>query len=123
MTDFLHADTTPKWRNWLAWGLQILLALVFAAAGGAKLLSVPSMVEVFEAIGAGQGFRYVTGSLETIGALLLLFPATVLSGAALLGCIMVGAVLTHLFLIGGSALPALALLTGVAVVVWLRKPA
>jgi uncharacterized membrane protein YphA (DoxX/SURF4 family) len=124
MTDIFRTEpqAMPRWRNWTAWGLQGLAALVFLAAGGAKLLSVPSMVEVFEGVGAGQWFRYVTGSIEIAGAVLLLIPATVLAGAALLGCVMLGATYTHLFLIGGSALPALVLLALLGAVAWLRRP-
>jgi putative oxidoreductase len=47
------------------------------------------MVQVFEAIGFGQWFRYVTGVVEVGGALLLLVPATGFFGALLLAVTMV----------------------------------
>ena len=56
-----------------AWVLQVLLALVFLAAAGAKLASVPMMVQSFEEIGLGQGFRYVTAIVEIVGAIALLY--------------------------------------------------
>ena len=65
------------------------------------------MVESFEAIGFGQGFRYFTGLVEVSGAVLLWWPNRQAIGASLLGATMVGAVLTHLFIIGPSALPAI----------------
>ena len=121
MTDFYRANSAhPRWKEWTAGSLQILLALVFAAAGGSKLAAVSAMVDMFAAIGAGQWFRVVTGSIEVTGAVLLLVPVTMLAGAGLLGCVMVGAVCTHLFVIGGNPLPAAVLLTMLGVAAWLR---
>ena len=40
-----------------------------------KLSGDPRMVGLFDAIGVGQWFRYVTGSLEVLGAILLLIHA------------------------------------------------
>jgi putative oxidoreductase len=107
----------------LVWGIRILLALAFAAAGGAKLAGVPQMVQVFEAIGFGQWFRYVTGAVEVAGVLLLLIPATGFFGALLLAVTMVFGVLTHLVLIGGSAVPAFVLGLLAAFVTWRLRPA
>jgi hypothetical protein len=36
-----------------------LVALAFLAAGGAKLAGVQAMIDIFNVIGLGQGFRYV----------------------------------------------------------------
>jgi putative oxidoreductase len=108
------SDTaTPAERRWTHTGLWIvrgLLALAFLGAGGVKLYGVPMMVEEFRHIGLGQGFRYVTGTLEVIGAILLLLPRKAAFGAVLLMCVMIGAVITHLFVIGGSPVPAIVLL-------------
>ena len=57
-------------------------------------------IELFAKIGIGQWFRYFTGSLEVICAILLLIPRTSAIAAALLACTMAGAVLTHLFILG-----------------------
>mgnify|MGYP002384788300 CR=1 FL=1 len=64
---------SPTQRR-IVWGVRIVLALAFLAAGGAKLSGAPAMVEVFAKIGAGQGFRLVVGSIEVFGVALL-FPA------------------------------------------------
>ena len=98
-----------------------MLALAFVAAGGAKLYGVPMLVEEFEHIGLGQWFRYFTGGLEIIGAILLLLPQKAALGALLLICIMTCAVLTHLFVIGGSAVPAIVLLALNAVVAYAER--
>lgn len=95
--------------TYLSLGLRALLTLVFLGAGGAKLAGVPMMVDSFEALGAGQWFRYVTGLIEVAGAALLWVPNRQAIGAALLGGTMVGATLTHWFIIGPSAVPAIVL--------------
>jgi putative oxidoreductase len=103
------------------WGLQVGLATLFLLAGGSKLAGAPEMVALFEAIGIGQWFRYVTGLIEVVSAVALLVPALAPFGALLLASTMVGAIATHLFIVGGSpALPGV-LLLGLLVVVWARR--
>jgi uncharacterized membrane protein YphA (DoxX/SURF4 family) len=122
-SDFAIAQQTPrhsKALNFTIWGVQILAALAFLAAGGSKLSGAPAMVEMFEKIGFGQWFRYVTGSLEVAGALLLLLPRTAAIGGWLLAAVMIGAIGTHLFLIGGNPVPAAVLLALAITVGWNR---
>ena len=103
------------------WVLQIALAGMFLLAGSPKLLGDPAMVGLFDAIGIGQWFRYVTGLIEVVSALALLVPSFAVFGAVALVPTMVGAVATHLFIVGGSpVLPAI-LLVASAVVVWARQ--
>lgn len=106
----------------IVWGIRILLALAFGAAGIAKLTGVPQMIQVFDAIGFGQWFRYVTGIVEVGGGVLLLVPATGFLGGLLLAVTMAGAVGTHLLLIGGSPVPALVLGVLSAFVAWRLRP-
>jgi len=106
----------------IVWGVRMLLALAFGAAGAAKLAGVPPMIQVFDAIGAGQWFRYVTGAVEIIGAVLILIPATGFFGALLLAATMIGAVATHLVLIGGSPMPAVVLGLLSTFVAWRLRP-
>ena len=104
------------------WGVRILLAIAFGAAGVAKLAGVPQMVATFEALGMGQWFRYVTGGIEVAGAILMLIPATGLYAGLLLGGTMVGAVVSHLLAIPGSPVPAIVLGLLCAIVVWSNRP-
>jgi uncharacterized membrane protein YphA (DoxX/SURF4 family) len=53
--------------NVVLWVLQVLLAIMFAMAGLAKVFGESAMVEMFAEIGLGQWFRYVVGSLEISG--------------------------------------------------------
>jgi uncharacterized membrane protein YphA (DoxX/SURF4 family) len=103
------------------WIVQIALAGMFLLAGGSKLLGAPAMVGLFDAIGIGQWFRYLTGLIEVGSAVALLVPSIAVFGALALVATMVGAIVTHLFIVGGSpAMPAI-LLVGSAAVVWTRR--
>src|SRR5882672_9175457 len=104
------------------WILQILAAATFFLAGGSMLAGVAPMVEMFDRIGLGQWFRYLTGGLEVTGAILLLIPGTVVLGGALLVVTMVGAIATHLFILGGSPVPAIVLFVMVTTATWYRWP-
>ena len=97
------------------------LTLAFVGAGGAKLAGAEPMVATFDAVGLGQWFRYVTGIIEVGAAALLWWPGRQAFGAALLGATMVGAVLTHLLILGPSALPAIVLGLLTAVVLYAHR--
>ena len=115
------ASAPPRWKSAGLWIVRGLLALAFAGAGGAKLYGVPMLVEEFQHIGLGQWFRYLTGALELLGAFLILAPSLAAFGALLLICIMTGAVITHLFVIGGSTVPAIVLLALNATVAYAER--
>jgi putative oxidoreductase len=91
------------------WTVRLLLAVAFGAAGAAKLAGAAPMVHVFDLIGVGQWFRYVTGIVEITGAILMLAPRTGLLAGLLLFATMACAVVTHLFVIGGNPVPAIVL--------------
>lgn len=100
--------------------MQAVLAFEFAGGGIVKLLGMPEMVAMFAEIGAGQGLRYVVGSLEVAGALGLLVPRLAgLAGLGLVG-LMVGATFTNIVVLGESPLLPLLFLVGAAVVVRAR---
>ncbi len=111
--------------NITLWVVQVLLALFFAFAGVNKLAGFQQeVVDAFIQIGFGQWFRYLTGVLEFAGAMGLLIPR--LSGLAALGLagVMVGAVLTHLFVLPPAALALVPALLGVVfgLITWGRWP-
>jgi putative oxidoreductase len=103
------------------WVLSGITAFAFLAAGGAKLAGVPQMVAVFEKVG-GQWFRYVTGLLEIAGAIGLLLPRYAFFAATLLAVVMVGALISHVTVLGGSPAAPAVLLFFTATIAWLRKP-
>jgi putative oxidoreductase len=110
--------------NLTLWTLQCLLAVAFLYFGASKFSPHGVFwIEVFAKTGIGQWFRYFTGGLEVICALLLLIPRTSAIAAALLACTMVGAILTHIFILrDGSAagFPVFFLLI-LMVVAWKRR--
>ena len=118
-----QAPAIPRWRVALValWLTQIALAGMFMFIGGLKLTGAPELVALFDAIGIGQWFRYVTGSIEVVSAVALLVPAWAAFGALLLIPTMVGAVITHLLIVGGSAVPATVLLIGSVAIAWARR--
>lgn len=114
MTD----DTTPRWRQMTLTGVRIFLALAFVSAGFAKLVGVPMMVSVFDHVGFGQWFRYLTGVVEISGAILLLIPRLAGVGGLLMATTMACAIASHLLAVPGSPAPAALLLTLSAIVAW-----
>jgi hypothetical protein len=94
---------------------------MFLLAGGSKLAGADAMVALFDAIGIGQWFRYLTGFIEVTSAVALLVPSLALFGALALVATMIGAVGTHLFVVGGSVVVPVLLLLGSALVAWAHR--
>lgn len=113
--------STSRTRTVALWISQIAVAGMFLFAGGSKLAGAAMHVQLFDALGLGQWFRYVTGSIEVIAALMLLTPQLAIVGALLAVPTMAGAIATHLFIVGGSATPAIVLLALATAIVWLRR--
>lgn len=111
-----------KGRAILLWTLQILAALAFLAAGASKLAGAAPMVAAFAKIGVGQWFRYLTGALEVVGAIALLIPGYAFYGGSLLAIVMVGAVIAHLAILGGSPAAPIVLLLITGTIAYLRRP-
>jgi putative oxidoreductase len=80
----------------LLWAVQILLAAFFLfVAGGSKLAGAQGAVQEFGAIGAGQWFRYLVGTVEVAGAIGLLTPWLAGLAAAGLAADMAGATIVN----------------------------
>jgi len=103
------------------WTIQIPLAAFFVMAGLSKLAGAPEMIALFDAVGIGQWFRYVTGVIEVSGAVLLLIPAFAGIGGLLLAIVMAGAIFTHLFVIGGGFAMPMILLAAAAGIAYARR--
>src|SRR6185503_10043483 len=102
------------------WTLTIVAAAMFMLSGTLKLIGVPMQVELFSTIGIGQWFRYLTGLLEVGGAIGLFVAALAPFSAVVLATVMVGAIFTHLFIVGGSPLIPVALLAITIAIAYLR---
>ena len=88
------------------------------------------MAEAFTAFerdeGAWVGLLYAHGAnftagLELGGAVLLVVPALAGIGALVLAIVMVGAILAHTLVLGGSAVPAMVLLVATLTIAWFRR--
>lgn len=85
--------------------MQVLIAAFFLlAAAGPKLLGEQYAVQTFTEIGAGQWFRYLIGALELAGAVGLLVPRLAGPAAVGLASLMVGAVLTQVFVLDAAVM-------------------
>ena len=104
----------------IVWTLQILSAAMFLFAGASKFAGSAPMVQAFAAIGLGQWFRYLTGTIEIVSAVLLLVPSLALFGSLALAVTMVGAIITHLFILGGNPAPAIFLLASTSTIAWIK---
>jgi uncharacterized membrane protein YphA (DoxX/SURF4 family) len=106
--------------NIVLWIVQIALAAYIIYSGYTLFSS--SNIPKFEEIGVGQWLRFVTGILEIAGGIGLLIPP--LCGLAALGLtlVMIGAVITELFLVakGGPVLPLILLVLFAAVAFFRR---
>ena len=119
------AATNPprRARTISFWLLKIVLALMFAAAGGFKLMGAPMMVAEFQHVGLGQWFRYFTGTCEIVGAVLLLLPAATGFGAVLLTCVCIGAFFAQLLVLHGDVIHTLVLAAILAAIAWSSRKA
>ena len=101
--------------------IQVFGAVLFFLAGFAKLSGDEQMVQKFVAIGIGQWLRYVTGLIDVASAILLLIPVLSGIGALLVVPIMIGVIVTHIVIIGGSPALPIGLLIIASIVAWGRR--
>ena len=118
-----NGTTRPRGRAALIalWLTQVALALMFLMAGGSKLVGVPAMVSLFDQVGVGQWFRYLTGTIEFTAGIALLIPSAAVFGAMLLIPTMLGAIVVNVFVAPASPVPPLVLLLLAAAVAWARR--
>ena len=102
----------------VTWIGRAALALVFVNAGLAKLFGDPTMVEMFDQIGAGQWLRSVVGGLEVAGAVGVLVPRLTAFAATGLVLLMIGATVTNLTVLGAPPWSPLVLVVLAALVAW-----
>jgi uncharacterized membrane protein YphA (DoxX/SURF4 family) len=113
-------------RNQIAdWVLRGAIAFVFVLFGLEKFPSAPGApwVKLFQQIGFGQWFRYLTGVVEVAGGVLVLVPWTAQAGLALLAVTMAAAALILDFVIGRPAdsIISTAFFAGLAAFRWTRR--
>jgi putative oxidoreductase len=95
------------------WFLRAVVALFFVCVGTSKFAAHSQWVRIFQLIGFGQWFRYLTGTLQVAGGLLVLIPRTFVFGILILACTMAGAMAAWMFFLGS---PFTAVIPGVLLV-------
>ena len=73
---------------------QVGVAALFVFIGSGKFDSDGMWVQLFEQIGWGQWFRYLTGVMQAGGGILVLFRRTLTLGTASIAATMIGAAIT-----------------------------
>ena len=89
-----------KLRNIIDWTLRIVAAVILLQTLYFKFTGQPESVELFSKLGVEPWGRIGTGVIELVAAALLLIPSTVVLGALLGIGLMLGAIASHLLVIG-----------------------
>ena len=125
MTDVANAVVQRPRSRALVWLPRIFLALVFVYVGAIKVRDEGMWVRLFEQIGIGQWFRYVTAIVEIVGGVLMLVPSATPLAVLLTSSAMVGALIVHATVTGfgpqtvtASVLLALSLLVAWSHLQW-----
>jgi hypothetical protein len=112
-----------------SWALQLVVAVILLQTLFFKFTGAAESVYIFSTLGAEPWGRIGSGIVELIAAILLLVPATVTVGATLTLIVIVGAILSHLTILGIEVqgdggllfLLALTVFVGSAVILVLRR--
>ncbi len=80
--------------------MRVAAALVFGCIGASKFSADSGWIRIFGRIGLGQWFRFLTGALQIVGAVLVLIRWTFAWGILVLAGTMVGAMATRVLLRG-----------------------
>ena len=109
------------------WLLRLVVAVILVQTLFFKFTASEESVYIFSSLGIEPYGRIGTGIAELITAILILIPRTSLFGAVM-GCgVMIGAIFTHLFVLGiqvkndGSTLFILALIVFLCCVILVFK--
>jgi uncharacterized membrane protein YphA (DoxX/SURF4 family) len=118
----METEPAGKGRKIAIWILKVFLGILFLTIGSAKLTGTLETTWLFAAIGWGQWFRYFTGILDLVGAVLLFVPRWTCLGALVLVCTVGTAALIYLFLLHHNPMVPLAFTLLAATLAWLTRP-
>ena len=102
----------------ISWILRLAVAGVFLSVGASKFDADSYWVKLFNQIGWGDWFRYLTGILQVAGAVLVVVPRTFPIGIGILACTMLGAAAVWIVKFGApenAIIPAAILVALVAI--------
>jgi hypothetical protein len=80
--------------------IQLIVAVILLQTLVFKFTAAAESVYIFSTLGVEPWGRIGSGLVELVAAILLLVPATVTVGAAVAGVVIVGAIVSHLTVLG-----------------------
>jgi hypothetical protein len=118
-----------KAQTWISVAMQLVIAVILGQTLFFKFSGAAESVYIFGQLGVEPWGRYLTAGFELVAVILVLVPATAAVGGLLAFCLMAGAALSHLAVLGievqgdGGLLFGLActVLVASGVVLWLRR--
>jgi uncharacterized membrane protein YphA (DoxX/SURF4 family) len=114
----------PKVIKSISWILQIIAAVIMLQTLRYKFTAHPVSVHIFSSLGMEPWGRIGTGIAELVAGILLLIPNLALYGALLGIGIMIGAVISHILVLGVEGrlfIMALVTLFCCLGIVWIKK--
>ncbi|MCY1663546.1 MULTISPECIES: DoxX family protein [Chryseobacterium] len=87
-------------KNYINWALRLIPALILLQTLFFKFTAHPDSVAIFSKLHAEPFGRIFSGVLELITAVLILNPKTTFWGAVLGLVTMIGAIASHIFILG-----------------------
>jgi uncharacterized membrane protein YphA (DoxX/SURF4 family) len=117
----METNRINKTSNVIILVLRLFLFFIFLVVGVVKLIGIAQTKQLFTAIGWGQWFRYLTGILDVIGALLLIVPRWTFYGALILICTIGSATMFYLLSLHNNPTVPLVLTLLVATLAWMTR--
>lgn len=87
-------------KNYINWALRLIPAIILLQTLFFKFTAHPDSVAIFSKLHAEPFGRIFSGILELITAVLILNPKTTFWGAVLGFVTMIGAIASHIFILG-----------------------
>ena len=100
-----------------SWIIKLIAVIILLQTLFFKFSGAEESVYIFQTLGAEPYGRITSGIIELIASILILIPRTTILGALLAICAMIGAILSHLTILGievkndGGTLFILAIIT------------
>ncbi|MBN9084362.1 MAG: hypothetical protein BGP04_12890 [Rhizobiales bacterium 62-17] len=110
-----------RWKTITLRFVELGLAFWLTTDGIAKLYGTGQTIEIFNAIGAGQWFRILTGLIQMAAAALLVTRGMAAFGAILAAAIMVGATSANLTVLDRDAVHALVPALIFLAIAWIKR--
>lgn len=112
-------STMPAAVTVLSWALRLIAAVILLQTLFFKFTGAPESVYIFTKVHAEPWGRIGSGVAELIAAVLLLWPRFTWMGAGLAAGVMMGAIVSHLTLLGIEVMGDGGLLFALAVTVFI----